>query len=801
MRFPIRSISALVWLIYAHAVCAEQTGQAPPPDRPLVLWYRKPAQRWTEASVIGNGRLGGLVWGGIGKERIDLNEDTLWSGEPTAYLNPKGRAALPQVRRLLLAGKNHEAEEMVDRDVMGHYMEAYMPLGDLEIAFPDDGPVTGYRRELDLSGAVTRTRFAWHGATYLREVFASAPGQAIILRLTCDQPGRVSFTASLDSQLHHVTASGARCLRMTGRCPAHADPHYVTNHQIIWDDAPDGKGMRFETRLAAINDGGRIDITQDALVAKDCNAVTLILVAATSYNGPDKSPSREGKDPAALCASRLFPLLQTPYPVLLAAHQQDFRSLFDRVSLNLGAQTLSTSPTDERVRNYQPGADPGLAALYYQFGRYLLISGSRPGTQPCNLQGIWNVDLVPAWSCNWTLNCNAQINYWPVETANLGECHLPLIEMTKELADAGRRTARELYDAPGWVVHHNTDIWRQTGPVSGTGRWAMFPEAAAWLCQHLWEHYAFSGDKGYLKDILPVMSEAARFYLATLVEEPTHHWLVTAPDTNFENSWRKADGDRGWIAMGPTGSMQMIRQLFLNCIAAERILGSDEAFRKSLEAALLRLPPMKVSPTTGKLQEYLEDWVGTAECQVLSSWGAICAAQITPRGTPDLAAGLRKSFDDPQWWKKGLVSSWQGAFQANAYARLGDGALSGDVLDTHLKMSVNPNLLAFFRSHTAFQIDGNLGMTAAIGEMLLQSHTVEIELLPALPPAWKEGSAKGLCARGAVTVDMEWREGALQKARLTARMDGPVVVRYRGKTITLPGKAGRTFIVTPVDFL
>ena len=740
-------------------------GEAPPPGRPLSLWYRRPAKRWTEASVLGNGRLGGMVWGGVKQEKIDLNEDTLWSGEPYDNLNTNGLNALPLIRALLLSGRNAEAQQLVESKMNGKYNQSYLPLGALKIDFPFTGEVSEYRRELDLEQAVARVQFQHGGARYTREVFASHPAQAIVVRLTCDQPGRLSFSASLGNQLQHVTKAAAGYLRLTGRCPVHVDPSYVGQGEV-YDKAPDGKGMRFEIRLAAVSAGGRVRITDDAVVAEGCDNVTLILVAATSYNGPHRSPSSDGRDPAMLCDAYQTPLQGKSYAGLRDAHVADHQSLFHRLSLDLGHSDAEALPTNVRLQRYQPGGDPSLPELYFQFGRYLLIASSRPGTQPANLQGIWNHEIHPPWSANWTLNCNAQINYWPVETANLAECHEPLINLTAQLSEDGTNIAKNLYGARGWVAHHNTDIWRQAGPVSGSACWSVFQGGSGWLCQHLWEHYAFSGDTNHLRRVWPVLTGAARFYLDAMIEEPSHRWLVTAPDVNFENSFRKPDGSGSCSCYGPTATMQMVRELFKNCLTGSRVLGDDTSLAAEIEQSMPRLAPMQISPATGELQEWVDDWKRTADCQVLSSWGALCSAQITPRGTPELAAGLRKIFDRGKWWRGGAVGSWQGAFQANAYARFGDGDTALDVLNTHLKRVVNNNLSANFSGMAEWEIDGNLGQTAAICEMLLQSQAGEIELLPALPKAWTTGRVKGLRARGGFQVDIEWKEGKLASATI-----------------------------------
>jgi alpha-L-fucosidase 2 len=770
-------------------------GEAPSPGKPLTLWYRQPARRWAEASLIGNGRLGGMVWGGVTRERIDLNEDTLWSGEPYDNLNPKGLAALPQIRALLLAGKNSEAQTLVEQNMNGQYNQCYEPLGDVQLEFPFKGDVQNYRRELDLETGISRVTFEHEGTRFTREIFASNPAQAIVLRLSGDKAGRLSFTARLDSPLHHSIVAAGNTLRMTGRAPVHADPDYK-GRVIIYDDAPDGKGMRFETRLAALSQGGSLRLTDEAIVAENCDSVTLMLVAATSYNGPHQSPSREGRDPAKLCNDHLVPLLaklsSSGLPALRAEHIADHQRLFNRVSLDLGHSTAETLPTNIRLRRYTPAADPSLPALYFQFGRYLLIAGSRPGTQPLNLQGIWNKEINPAWSANWTLNCNAQINYWPVEVANLAECHEPLIDLTTEVSVDGTNIAKNLYGARGWVVHHNTDIWRQAGPVAGSACWSVFQGGSGWLCQHVWEHYAFSGDTNYLGRAWPVLAGAARFYLDAMIEEPSHGWLVTAPDVNFENAFRKSDGASACSCYGPTATMQMVRELFRNCIAASQTLGIDSQFRAELERALPRLAPMQISPTTGELQEWVADWQRTAPCQVLSSWGAVCSAQITPRGTPDLAAALRKIFDQGAWWRRGAIGSWQGAFQANAYARLHDGDMAFAVLSTHLTQCPNPNLMARFPGYCDFEIDGNLGLTAAVAEMLLQSQTGEIEFLPALPKTWSSGTAKGLRARGGFEIDLAWTDGKLVSAVVRSTGGTNPAVRYGDKTAGLSLKLGES---------
>lgn len=789
-------IGLLICMVTAFAETPETSQEVN--NAPLTLWYQQPAAAWTEALVMGNGRLGGMVWGGVSSERIDLNEDTLWSGEPYYNLNPKGLASLPKIRQYLLTGRENKARKLIESDMNGKYNQSYMPLGDLTITFPfKDEDVSNYRRSLDLTQAITTVSFVDDAVRHTREIFVSHPAQAIVVRLTADKPGSISFSASLGSQLRHETKAGNGFLKLNGRCPEQVDPHYMFTDIVRYDEEPGGKGMRFETRLIPQHKGGRIHIKEDAIVAEQCDSVTLLLIAATSYNGPYKSPSSEGKDPGKLCEDYLSLLEDQSYAALRDKHIVDYQSLFNRVQLDLGHNNAAELPTDERLQTYEAGNDPALAALYYQFGRYLLISSSRFGSQPANLQGIWSHKMHPPWSANWTLNCNAEINYWAVESGNLGECHMPLIELVEQLSVDGTNIANDLYGAKGWVAHHNTDIWRQAGPVDGSARWSIFQVGSAWLCQHLWEHYAFTQDTKYLQRIWPTLREAARFYMDSMIEEPDNKYLVTAPDVNFENVFRKSNDRTGFVCMGPTASMQMVRELLKNCVKVSTLLETDAAFRTEAEKTLLRLPPMKVSPTTGELQEWLEDWKRTSECQVLSSWGAVCSNQITMHDTPNLATGLLKIFDDAQWWKKGNVGSWQGSFQSNVYTRMGQGDTALEVLDAHIKAIVNPNLSSSFSTAAEWEIDGNLGQTAAIGEMLLQSHNGAIELLPALPKAWPDGSVRGLRARGGFEVNIAWKDGKLIEAIIHSDHENPCIVRYGDEEHTLQVEKGKQITFRP----
>ena len=730
-----------------------------------LLWYDKPAEKWTEALPIGGGRLGAMIFGGTAEERIQFNEDTLWAGKPRNYVRAGSADIVPQVRALLAEGKIIEAQDLARAKMLSDPVrqKPYQAFGDIRLAFPGHEAPANYRRELDLDSAVATTRYEVDGVTYTREVLASYPDNVVALRLTTSRPGALTFGVRLDSP-HKAAATTAA----TGGAP---------RLELTGDVEPDG--MRFAATLRVLADGGTTRADGQSLRVEGADSATLLLVAATSF----KTWEDISADPAARCAAYLTALAARDYASLRATHVADHRKLFRRASLDLAKTEFSVLPSDARIQRLRKGAsldtDPALAALHFNYGRYLLIACSRPGTQPANLQGIWNESLNPPWEGKYTTNINVQMNYWIAELTGLGECHEPLFDAIDDLRVSGARTAEQLYRSRGWVLHHNFDLWRGTAPINNID--GLWPTGGAWLCHHLWERWLFTGDREFLASrAYPALREASLFFVDYLVRDEKTGWLLTSPSHSPE---------QGPTTVGPTMDNQLIRFLWTATIAAARELNRDADLATELEGLLSKLPPNQIGKH-GQLQEWLEDVdvPDNAHRHMSPLWALYPGADITP-ADPKIHDAARLLLK----WRGDGSTGWSFAWRMPLWARVGDAEMAYRQFGLLLAKRTLPNL---FDLCGPFQIDGNFGAAAGVVEMLVQSHlstpegVVMIDLLPALPEAWPAGTVKGLRARGGFTVDLVWKGGRVATAKITSALGRPARVRINGEIVALTLAAG-----------
>ncbi|HEY3559885.1 MAG TPA: glycoside hydrolase family 95 protein [Kribbella sp.] len=747
---------------------------------PLKLWYTSPATEWLQALAIGNGRLGAMVYGGTATETLQLNEDSIWAGGPHDYADPASKEVLPEIRRLIVEEKYLEAQNLADAHFMGRPSEEmqYQPVGYLNLAFPgiDAAAVSAYRRELDLTTAITSVSYEHAGVKYTREVFVSHPAQVLVMRLTASQPGALTFDATYNTE--------------QAATPAAYDNQTLALNGISSDAEGLTGSVKFTALLRAFADGGTTKVADGKLSVAGADAVTLLFSVGTSYrNWKDVSA-----DQVARAVAPLNAIGRPAYGLLRHEHVDDYQRLFGRLDLDLGTSDSIALPTDQRITAFRNGGDPQLAALYYQFGRYLLISSSRTPGQPANLQGIWSYKMLPEWQSKFTININTEMNYWPAGPANLAECWDPLFQMIEELAESGARTASAMYDAPGWVAHHNTDGWRGSAVVD-FAYYGLWPTGGAWLSLLFWERYEYTGDLSMLRKYYPVLRGSVEYFLDQLQTDAKTGWLVTSPSLSPEVKHHDYDGDGVSVCAGPTMDMEILRDLFKVFGQAAALLGKDSAMAAAAAEAGSKLAPLQIG-YLGQLQEWLIDWEEAAletSRHVSPLWAVFPSDQITPRRTPEFADAARKFLEIRG---PAVTAGWSLAWKLNIRARL----LEADNAYKHLTQLIGPGRTApnMFDLHPPFQIDGNFGGVSGITEMLMQSHSGEVALLPCLPGAFATGRVRGLRARGGFDLEFSWEGGKLSKAKIRSLLGNRLRLRTDA-LVDVTSSAGPVAFARPED--
>lgn len=745
-------------------------------DNDLKLWYDEPAGQWVEALPVGNGRLGAMVFGGPEREQIQLNEETVWAGQPNTNANPAVEpGAIDDIRKLIFEGKYRAAQDMVDARIFhktNHGM-SYQTIGDLYLDFPGHAGYADYYRDLDISDAVASVSYTVDGVKYQRETISSFSDDVVAVRISASEKGKVTFDASIVSphKKRNVTVEG--------------------NDLVLRGTAGDQEGLegkvRFTTVTRVLHKGGELKAADGRLSLTGADEGVILISVGTNFTDYKTLSG----DPDAEAVQQLDAASAKSFKAMKKAHSKAYAEYFDRVSLDLGTTPAALLTTDDRIKEFAAGDDPQLVELYFQFGRYLLICSSQPGGQPANLQGIWANSLNPAWDSKYTTNINVEMNYWPAEIANLSELHEPFITMVKEVAQTGAETARTMYGTRGWVLHHNTDIWRITGPVDFAAS-GMWPTGGAWFCRHLWEHYLHTGDKEFLEEVYPVMKGAAEFFVDFMIVEPEHGWLVVAPSNSPENAFMRDPGDVT-VCAGTTMDNQMVSELFTNIIAASEILDTDAAFADTLTVLKTRMAPMQIGQH-GQLQEWMHDWDNPDDHHrhVSHLYGLFPGNQISPWRTPELFAAARNSLN----YRGDPATGWSMGWKVCLWARLLDGNRAYKLITDQLspagstgfwgKGGTYPNL---FDAHPPFQIDGNFGCAAGVAEMMLQSHDGAVHVLPAVPDRWKDGKVSGLVARGGFVVDVEWKDGAVSVLKVKSNLGGNLRIRTTDELVMRDGSS------------